>query len=318
MKKISLGSLVVDAAATASLLGIWPRFVEPKRLKLTTLALPLSPNLTGLRIVQISDLHFHAGISQRFLAKTTRRIRRLRPDIILFTGDFLCYSTLEEPERLQAFLSSLEAPLGCFCTFGNHDYQSYVTRNQAGHYAVRAPINPLAGLLLGLKSFVTTPPNPKGVMTPEAQEVPLHEQLCGLLTRTPFKLLENACETLPVGLNIVGLGDYALGRCRPETAFSGYDASKPGIVLSHNPDTFPLLASHPGELILSGHSHGEQIHLPFLPRLSAKLTRLEDPRYSRGLHIRGDKIHYINRGLGGHKPFRLFSPPELLLIKVTG
>ena len=131
-------------------------------------------------------------------------------------------------------------------------------------------------------------------------------------------LLENATVTLPVGLNLTGLGDLALGRCHPETAFVGYQTQFPGIVLSHNPDTFPFLLSYPGEWILSGHTHGEQIHIPWpnwARKITQKLARLENSAYTRGLFGVGNKKLYVNRGLGCHKPFRLFSPPEICVIK---
>lgn len=306
------GSFIVDLLATLSIVGIYPRFIEPRRLKVTELALPLGPPLT---IVHISDLHFHSKVSSKFLRKITRKVRRAKPDLVLFTGDFLCYSRLEDEERLIRFLNTLEAPLGCFCTLGNHDYAAYVSRNREGNYDVLRPAPPLFGLFRGLRSlFLRTP---KGAsVTAAASGVALHEKLTELLKKTPFTLLENTTVTLPCGLNIVGLGDFGLGRCRPETAFAGYQKNLPGIVLSHNPDSAPHLLDFPGELILSGHSHGGQIHFPPpFHKISQKLTRLENPDLARGLIRKRDKLIYVTRGLGCHKPFRFRSPPEIVVIR---
>lgn len=320
IRKIS--SLFIDAFCIASGIGIWPRFVEPRLVKITELTwnFPNLPKqLKGLRIVQLSDLHFHANLPTRFLKKILKKVRGAKPDIIVFTGDFLCYSKIEDPKRLQEFLSALTAPLGSFCVFGNHDYASYVSRNREGIYDVLKPSHPVSGLFKGLKAL-TQNTSINGVFSKKAQSAALHQELCCLLEQTPFKLLENTCVTLPVGLNIVGLGEYGLGRCRPETAFAGYQKQFPGIVLAHNPDAFSLLTNFPGEFILSGHSHGEQIHFPFpkiLRTVSKKLTRLENPDFSRGLYTRGEKKHYINRGIGCHKPLRFCSPPEILLLTLS-
>ncbi|NGX55006.1 MAG: 3',5'-cyclic adenosine monophosphate phosphodiesterase CpdA [Chlamydiae bacterium] len=305
-------------AFALSTLGIYPRYIEPYLLRTTYLDLPLSPDLEGLRIVHFSDLHFHRGMSSRFLRKITSRIRRERPDLILATGDFLCYSQLEDSERLKAFLCTLQAPLGCYCSLGNHDYDAYVSRNSEGNYDVVTPPNFMEGAFRAFKALIQKRKR-SGEITQKVKSVSLNAQFCALLKETPFSLLENSSITLPIGLNLVGLGDYSLDRCRPETGFAGYNKKFPGIVLTHNPDSVPLLQSYPGQLVLSGHTHGEQIHFPFpkaLRKLSQKLARLENSEYTRGFFSVGDKKLYVNRGLGSHRPFRFCSPPEILVVRV--
>ena len=290
-------------------------------LKTTALTWHLPPaaaHLDKLKILHISDLHFHDQIPQSFIEKIIKRANRLKPDILVFTGDFLCYSQLENPTRLLSFLCRLRAPLGSFCTFGNHDYSHYVSLHSDGRYDMITPPNPLSGVFRGLKTLLSSPILMKGV-SEKTLGIPLHEELCALLQKTPFQILENTTFTLPIGLNLTGLGDLALGRCKPQIAFTDYNPQFPGIILSHNPDTLPSLLDYPGDWILSGHTHGEQIHIPWPSwgrRLSKKLARLETP-YTRGLFTIGSKRLYVNRGLGCHKPFRLFSPPELCLIQAV-
>lgn len=313
-------SLIVDLLAVSSIVGIWPRFIEPRLLKTTELTWELgkgASHLAGLKIIHLSDLHFHEKVPQFFLDKIIRRISRLKPDLILFTGDFLCYSNLENSERLTQFLCRLEAPLGSFCIFGNHDYAQYVTLNSQGVYDVLPPPNPLVGVFRGLRTLLSS--SKTGTQVSEkVLSIPLNKDLCTLLHSTPFTLLENTTVSLPVGLNVSGLGDIALGRCRPQTAFAGYNPQLPGIILSHNPDSVPFLLDYPGDWILAGHTHGEQIHLPWPKwgrKISQKLARLENSAYTRGLFQVGNKKLYVSRGLGCHKPFRLFSPPEVTLIR---
>lgn len=314
-------SLLVDFLAVCSIVGIWPRYIEPRTLKITELEWKLEKkeeHLEGLKIVHLTDLHFNEKTSQKFLDKIVRRVCRLKPDLILFTGDFLCYSQLDHAEKLASFLCRLEAPLGSFCSLGNHDYAKYVTLNPEGVYDLLPPPNPLLGIWKGISTLFSS--SVTGTQVAEkVLSVSVNEELCALLRRTPFKLLENATVTLPIGLNLSGLGDLALGRCRPHTAFAGYNPEFPGIVLSHNPDSLPALMEYPGEWILCGHTHGEQIHIPW-PKwgrsLSQKLARLQNHAYTRGLFtLANHKKMYVNRGLGCHKPFRLFSPPEVCLIK---
>jgi uncharacterized protein len=314
-------SFIVDFLAVASLVGIWPRYIAPRRLMLTHLTWALEPkfsHLAGLKILHLTDLHFHNKTSQSFLKKIIQNVCQQKPDLILFTGDFLCYARLEAAERLRSFLCCLEAPLGAFCSLGNHDYARYVSLNSEGVYDLRQPPNPLVGVLKGMKTLLSS--QKTGIkVAPHVLTIPMHASLGPLLASTPFKLLENATVTLPIGLNITGLGDLALGRCQPQKAFNEYDPRFPGIILSHNPDTLPSLLAYPGDWILSGHTHGEQIHIPWPKwgrKISQKLARLQNSAYTRGLYKVGDKTLYVNRGLGCHKPFRLFSPPEVCIIHI--
>ncbi|MEZ5315110.1 MAG: UDP-2,3-diacylglucosamine diphosphatase LpxG [Chlamydiales bacterium] len=313
-------SYLIDFLSIASLIGIWPRYIEPKMLSVTEHLWHLDTtqmHLKNLTLVHISDLHFHKKTSQNFLNKVIHKISYHNPDLILFTGDFLCYSYLEEKARLKNFLQKLKASLGCYCIFGNHDYNQYVSLNDKGIYDVLSPITPIEGLLQGIKTLF----NPKKIQyqcTQNVQSIPLHRELCHLLHETSFQFLENTTVNLPIGLNITGLGDMALGRCKPSEAFKGYNQNYPGIILSHNPDSFPLLIDYPGDWILSGHTHGEQIHFfwpKWLNKISQKLSRLEHPEYSRGLFQIKDKKMYVSRGLGSYKPFRFCSIPEITLIR---
>src|SRR5215831_8327964 len=53
-------------------------------------ALPNS--LHGLRIVQISDIHYGLFLPKDWLSEAVRQANRLKPDIIALTGDFVTYS----------------------------------------------------------------------------------------------------------------------------------------------------------------------------------------------------------------------------------
>src|SRR3984957_2470211 len=153
-------SLIVDFLATCSIVGIWPRFIEPRLLKTTELHWELDKeahHLDGLRIVHLTDLHFHERIPQTFLDKIVRHVNRLKPDLILFTGDFLCYSHIEDPKKLSSFLCHFETSHGCYCSFGNHDYANYVTLSHEGIYDLLSPPNPLTGIFRGLRTLLSPP-----------------------------------------------------------------------------------------------------------------------------------------------------------------
>jgi len=305
-----------DAACILSVVGIWPRFIEPNLLSRTNIACPipdLPDDLEGFRIVQLSDLHIGPAMSSRMLKTIRKKIRSLRPDLLVFTGDFLCYSTLDP--RLRDFLCSLSAPCGAFAVLGNHDYEKPVVVNpETGDYDTprRKKGDAAAGLRL-----LSHPINVTGHVSESIQSIGFQKDLSHTIALSPFRLLHNETCRIRVKnsrLNIVGLGEHMLGRDDVDQAFEKYDDNAPGIILSHNPDTIPKLLDRPGHLILSGHTHGAQINLPFL---RSRLTLMENPQYRRGLIREGGKLIYVNRGLGSVFKFRLGSIPEITTVTLT-
>lgn len=304
-----------DAWCCASGIGIWPRYIEPRLLEITRLALPI-PNLpselVGLKILHFSDLHWNGQFSSFLQKKFIRKIHSLQPDLIIFTGDFLCRSQLEDQEGLKSILESLKAKIGCFAVLGNHDYARFVTVNTRGDYDIEIP-SISTNISKGFKRLFRSVSLTKRV-TPQAQEVGLHEGLMDLLKQTPFQVLNNTTQLIAhqgSWLNICGLEEYTLGRFNPDIAFKNYDIRYPGIILSHNPDTIHILRNYPGNVILSGHTHGGQVNLPGIWK---RFTLMEHPQFKRGLKSLGDKWAYINRGISSVMKFRWFAAPELTVI----
>lgn len=303
-----------NAWCCLSVIGIWPRFIEHKLLKKTSLKLQISKlpfDLQGLKIAQFSDLHLHAKVSDRFLHKIKQKIDSYQPDIIFFTGDFLCFSLCLDLERLQKFLNSLHAPLGCFAVLGNHDYAEFVSVNPEGNYDV---LDSKTGSLGKIFKRLWTKTVLTRQTTERAKAVTFNETLEDLLKKTPFKLLKNETVLQPVKnsfLNITGIEEYITGRCNLLKAFQNFDPNYPGIILAHNPDSVPSLLKYPGEVILCGHTHGGQVNLPWLWK---KFTLMENPQFKRGLVRVLNKWIYINRGVGSIMQFRWFAKPEILLL----
>lgn len=304
-----------DAWCIASGIGIWPRYIEPRLLTTTRLSLPiphLPSELIGLKILQFSDLHWSAQFSSMLLKQLKQKIQAYKPDMIFFTGDFLCRSCLEERDQLLQLFNSLKATMGCFAVLGNHDYAQFVTVSAQGDYDVDQTSSK-SNISKGFKRLFHPVTLTKQVTT-KAQQVGLHAELIELLAETPVQLLHNQTKLVSckgTWLNVCGLGEYTLGRFDPQTAFQDYNIRYPGIVLSHNPDTIEPLRQYPGDIILAGHTHGGQVNLPGIWK---RFTCIEHLEYKSGLKEVGKKWAYINRGISSVMKFRWFSLPELTLI----
>jgi predicted MPP superfamily phosphohydrolase len=89
------------------------------------------------------------------------------------------------------------------------------------------------------------------------------------------------------------------------------------LLLAHSPDIVPNLAGQKFDLILSGHTHGGQINLPFLN--GAWLKGGPTNQYIQGMfQVNGSPL-YVNRGIGMTTlPIRIQSRPEITHFTLRG
>jgi len=112
-------------------------------------------------------------------------------------------------------------------------------------------------------------------------------------------------------LTVVGIDDLWSRRAEPARAFAGVNPEDCTIVLAHNPDT-ALYAHHlkPG-VMLSGHTHGGVVRIPFYGSPLKSILRIGKRFYS-GLNRYEDFYIYTNRGLGTMwVRVRINCPPEV-------
>lgn len=80
----------------------------------------LPPQLDGLTIVQLSDIHAGMFMRESQMAEYARIAGDLKPDIIALTGDFVATAS-DQVEPLMRAMSVLKARYGVFGCLGNHD-----------------------------------------------------------------------------------------------------------------------------------------------------------------------------------------------------
>ena len=73
------------------------------------------------RVVQISDIHFSRVIDERFAERIVPMINALKPDIVLFTGDYMDKG-ISDPLKIAEIMNRIEAPLGKYAISGNHEF----------------------------------------------------------------------------------------------------------------------------------------------------------------------------------------------------
>jgi hypothetical protein len=87
------------------------------------------------------------------------------------------------------------------------------------------------------------------------------------------------------------------------------------VLLSHNPDVFPVAARQGYQLTIAGHTHGGQVRVEILHQ-DLNVARFFTP-YVDGLYRRDRAAVFVSRGIGTIAlPARLGSPPEVNLLRL--
>ena len=87
------------------------------------------------------------------------------------------------------------------------------------------------------------------------------------------------------------------------------------VLLSHNPDVFPVAARQGYDLTIAGHTHGGQVRVEIL-RQDLNIARFFT-RYVDGLYRHGSSTIFVSRGIGTIGiPARLGSTPEVALLRL--
>jgi hypothetical protein len=250
--------------------GVWSA-IRPVEVKRVQVRLKKLPGaLNGLRLVQLSDMHIGLTIGRDFVEDVVRKVNALEPDIVAITGD-LIDGSVEDLGAAVAPLGEIHARLGTYFVTGNHEYYS------------------------GADSWLA------------------------FLRTLGIRVLRNEHVELSKDgetIHLAGVDDWTAHQfgnghgSDMAGALAGRDASKPVILLAHQPIQFDEARAHGVDLQISGHTHGGQI-FPF-----GLLTRLAQPFLS-GLHQRGDSQIYVSSGTGyWGPPMRIAAPAEITLIQL--
>jgi hypothetical protein len=247
----------------------------------------LPPELDGLRIAQLSDIHIGDYMPPVEIARAVDMANSLQPDISFITGDFVT-SEGDPLDICLTQLSRLRAPLGVWGCNGNHEIYAGVEDEAQRLFAQ------------------------KGMRLLRAESAVIEHN------GGQFNLLGVDYQRDHM---TSGEGDrLSLGPMLAEIE-PLIRRDMPNVLLSHNPNSFRRAAELGIELSLAGHTHGGQVKFEIVDH-SLSPARLITP-FVAGLYRRpmaastaGQKSAlYVNRGLGTLGfPVRIGVPPEITLL----
>jgi len=262
------------AAIPGALLGFGV-LVERTAFRVREMDIPvpgLHPDLDGLRLVQLSDIHLSLYLSEREFARFVDAANELRGHLVFVTGDLI--SVRGDPlDACLRQISRLRSDAGIIGCMGNHEI-----------YAGTEEYTAAEGARLGI----------------------------------PF--LRSQTRQLRFGnatVNIAGV-DYQGMSIRKHYLQGAERFIAPNalnILLSHNPDVFPVAAQQGWDLTLAGHTHGGQVNVEILHH-EINLARFYTP-YVYGHYRSGKSSIYVTRGIGTiGMPARLGAPPEIAVLRL--
>jgi predicted MPP superfamily phosphohydrolase len=254
--------------------------VEPNWLEQTyhQIRLPHRNLTTGVRILHLSDFHASTVVPFSLIAKAIDDGLSMKPDVICLTGDFITNAAVVDQEVYERLLRRLSNAAPTFACLGNHD---------GGCWAVR------------MGGFSDA------------------DVVRRLLDAGGVSLLDNRSElvrTRGQSLRLVGVGDLWSDGVDGPVAFSEVRPEEPAILLAHNPDTKDILANHPWDVMLSGHTHGGQV---LVPLLGTRFVPVKDKRFIAGLKEWNGRWVYVSRGVGNVCGVRVNCRPEVSLLHVV-
>jgi len=273
---------IVSTLFVAAVAGqaIWGFTVGQRRVEVTTTRVPLPklhPELTGLRIAQISDLHIGNRLEADQLDAMVERTNATRSDLIVLTGDIFDFDPRHVDEGARR-LAGLRARCGVYAILGNHD-----------HYV---------GADLVADALARHAPNIR-LLRDELVRVPVAEPLylAGVEDLGgPF---------FERNLHVPAID--ALADQRPSDG--------PVVLLVHHPEMFAHAARRGFPLVLAGHTHGGQIALP-VGRRGINLARVMTP-LTRGAYQHESSLLYVNRGIGvGGPAVRIHCSREIAVFEL--
>jgi len=263
--------------------------------KLNTVELPvknLPVAFDGYKVVQISDLHLGGFLNDKPIKEIVSIVNEQRPDLILFTGDMVSFTT-DEVYPFEVVLKQLAAKDGIFSILGNHDYGEYTQWDSQ-------------------------------------EEKDLNDkELFDFYGRIGWTLLRNQHTIIrkdSSSIAVIGVENWSKSKIFGKKgdirkALAGIDASQFMILMSHDPThwdgeintLFPQIG-----LTLSGHTHAFQFAIEsgsvkWSP--ASMLFKQWGGLYEK-VHENGVKQYlYVNRGAGTLAyPGRILTRPEITLI----
>ena len=263
-------------------LVFWGSFIEPRRLVVRDVPIDLKTTAKHeqIKIAFLSDFHLGHYKKSFFVKRIVKQVLKQNPDVVLLGGDYILGGDGSNAKYL-APLKDLSDRYPVYAVMGNHEF--HLANENDSHLVDRTAT------------------------------------LRWLFEKLNIKILENKTAIITVNdsrFNLTGLPEIWTHKVNFHIAEINQDPHLPNVLLVHNPEIILDENANKYELIISGHTHGGQIRLPFVGSLAPLPTKL-GRYFDQGLFPTKNGYLYISSGLGeSGARARLFDPPEITILNL--
>ena len=260
---------------------IYARYIEPRNIKIkdysiTDSHLPVS--FDGFSIVQFSDLKLGSTINVDDLNSIVEKINKLKPDIVVFTGDLIDKNvkvSLKEKEDITKKLGNIDPLIGKYSVKGDMDEN-----------------NAIYDYVITYSGFT---------------DISNNYELIYYKGLTPIVIY---------GLGSLNKNDqdYTKAFAYPDEKEDPKYMATYRILLAHEPDTIEKTNNYNISLMLSGHSLNSSINIPFI---KDKYNIKGAASYYDEKYTVGQTKLFISSGLGTNKyHLRINSRPSISVFRL--
>lgn len=226
-KKPNIIKIIIIIGVIITLTLLYSRFISTRGLIVKEYPIKtsrLDSNYDGLKIIQLSDIHYGSTIGLKELKNVVKKINSLNPDIVVFTGDLVENKVVldeEEVKNIIKELNKIDPKIETLAVKGNHDYDheyfdailkelNWHLLDNTYEYVYNQSKSPI--IFVGLDDYTDGNPD--------------YDNAFSYLNETEEDLYT--------------------------------------IILAHEPDQIDEIKNYRFDLMLSGHSHLGQVRLPLI------------------------------------------------------
>jgi len=261
-------------------------FIEPRFIITNYQEINLENIESPIKIAIVSDFQVGYFKKEKYVEKTVGRILELNPDLVFIVGDIVDNAVYVKNEaKYLSPMKKLATVIPTYAIHGNHEY----------------------GIGGG-----------KSILDPDYRTANVSLETKEIVESFGIKYLVNGLEEIEIKnekFYLFGGDSIWAGRLN-YSILDNRTKDLPTIALIHNPLAVFQTNKHEIDLMISGHTHGGQIRLPFV----GPVGRVDDilpTEWYQGWNEFKEMKFFVTSGIGeSGTRARLFNPPEIVMMTV--
>lgn len=297
--------IFIGVAASITIVGC--NYLENQNFKETFYCVSSLKVNNKIRVIQISDLHnCNFGKDNE---KLIRRVQKLVPDLIIYTGDIID-SNADSEENVVNLCAKLAKVAPSYYIYGNNEVEKYYD-----NLFTQDSLDEKFG-------FNNDNRDPNKLLE-------ISDSLTEKLTNAGVKVLKNSQDTITIGTTNVDI--YGVLTSNPSAFWSyggkGFDdfiftnENNLKIMAIHEPEVFETYTPDTwGDLMLAGHTHGGTARIPIIgPAYTHEggILPARSGHYVYGRYDVEGRPLIVSSGLENTNLLRFNNEPELVIVDIN-